>query len=273
MKRIVDIKDVQRELFSALCYFDDFCRKENITYFLSNGTLLGAVKYGKFVPWDDDVDLLLPREDYDKLVALSSINNDSYRLFCREQVPEWRMPYAKFSCENTLVEEGEYDFGARFGLSVDIFPIDTWSACRSVAKLQAVRSDLLKRLLVCSIGGDFKTRKSGVKKFILKSVWRRGKRLGHQRILKKINCTVEKSQTRRKKYAGCLAWTCHGSGEVLPVEIFEPSVSILFCGREFPTFKGYEAYLDSLYGAWREELPPDKQHSNHEIKAWWRNAE
>ena len=273
MKRIIDIKDIQDELFKALCYFDSFCRKEGITYYLSNGTLLGAVKYGRFIPWDDDVDLLLPREDYDRLVRLTEINNEKYKLFCREQVASWRMPYAKLSCEDTLIEEGEYDFGASFGVSIDIFPIDAWSSCRQAAKIQAIRQDLLKRMLVCSIGGDFKTEKTGVKRFILKSIWQRAKRLGHQKVLNKIDRAIEKARKRKKKYLGCIAWTCHRDGEVLPAELFDKSEYVLFCGREFPVFSGYETYLDRLYGRWREELPPDKQHSNHEIKVWWKNAD
>ena len=273
MKQIDDIKEIQKVLFDALCYFDSVCRREGITYYLSNGTLLGAVKYGAFIPWDDDVDVVLPREDYQRLVSLAEVSNGEYRLLCKEQVPTWRMPYAKLSCERTALVEGQYDFGAAFGLSVDIFPLDAWHPCRPFARCEAFLSDVRKRMLVCAIGGDFKTNKTGLKKFILKSIWRRGKRLGYARVLQKIEASVARAQKRKPTYIGCLAWCCHRENEVLPATLFQTVQEVSFCGRTFPVFSGYTSYLDSLYGNWRRELPPEQQHSNHEIKVWWKDAD
>ena len=271
MKEITEVIVLQNILFESLCYFDDFCKKYDLKYFLANGTLLGAAKYGKFIPWDDDVDILMPRENYNKLVRLTQINNEKFRLLCAEQEPLWRMPYAKLSREDTVIQEGEYNFGAPFGLSVDIFPIDHWHPFRPFALLQAWRAEFLKRYLVVSIGGDFVTRKSGIKKMILRSIWRRGKKLGYQRVLAKMKARTDKSVKYRKKYVGCIAWTCHYTKEVLNADVFEKSVPLTFCQREFPAPVGYEHYLDSLYGAWRSELPPEDQHSNHDIKVWWKN--
>ena len=271
MREIHGIQDIHTILFDSLCYFDRFCREHNLRYFLANGTLLGAAKYGDFVPWDDDVDILLPREDYDRLVQLTEINNGSYRLLCREQVPSWRLPYAKLSREDTLIQEGDYDFGVSFGLSVDIFPIDAWSPCLPIAKLQAFRCEVLKRLLICSNGGAFQTEKTGIRRLILKSIWLVGKGLGYQRVLNKITRTVERSKRRKKKYLGCVCWTCHLDNEIFPAEFFETAESLTFCGKPFPVFKNYERYLERLYGKWREDLPPEKQHSNHNVKVWWKD--
>lgn len=273
MKEIENINDIHDVLFDILCYFDDFCCKHKIKFFLSNGSLLGAAKYGGFIPWDDDVDILIPRKDYDKLMSLSEINNGRYKILCREQVPEWRMPYAKLSREDTYIKEGEYNFGAEFGLSIDIFPIDRWSSCLFIAKLQAFRGEILKRLLVCSIGGDFSSQKRGFKRMILKSIWLLGKGLGHKRILEKILRITEKSKRSKKRYLGCVSWTCHFYKEVFPANFFEKTEYIAFCGRSFPVFRDYEKYLDNLYGNWRAELPPQEQHSNHDIKVWWKNVE
>lgn len=273
MRELDNIKDIQTILFDTLCYFDDFCCKHDIKYYLANGTLLGAAKYQCFVPWDDDVDILVPREDYDKLMNLIDINCDRYRLCCLEQVPEWRMPYAKLSCEETVVKEGEYNFGAEFGLSVDIFPIDKWSSHRYIAEFQAFKSECLKRLLVCSNGGKFTSAQKGIKRLILKSIWILGKILGYKRILKKILQSVEKSKKQKCKYLGCVSWTCHLNKEVFPAEVFEKTVFLSFCGRSFPVFKEYERYLDALYGNWRNELPLEKQCSNHDMRAWWKDAE
>jgi len=270
MKKIVETKEVQKLLYDALCYLDDFCNKNNIKYFLSNGTLLGAAKYGDFIPWDDDVDVLMPRSDYDRLVKLAGISNSKYRLLCVEQIPQWRMPYAKLSCEETVVKEGEYDFGVSFGLSVDIFPIDNWNSCSQIAKLQSFESELLKRLLVCSIGGDFSTKKTGLKRFILKLIWKTGKKIGFEKLQKSLLKKSNKAKCK-SKFVGCRVWTSHLTGEVFPSHYFDEAISLRFRKREFPAIRKYENYLSNIYGNWKEELPLDKQHSNHEITVWYKN--
>lgn len=273
MKVMDEMKDIHNALYDALCYLDDFCRNHNLTYFLSNGTLLGAAKYGDFIPWDDDVDVLMPREDYDRLMAMTDVSNDTYRLLCVEQVPAWRMPYAKLSCEKTILREGEYDFGASFGLSVDIFPIDNWSPCLGIARWQAFRSECLKRCLVCSIGGEFRTKKTGVKRMILKAIWGVGKRAGHAKLQRTLLKQARRANRRKPKYRGCRAWTCHMKREIFPAAYFSQASVLTFRGREFPVIARYEAYLSSLYGNWRAELPKDQQHSNHEIQVWYKDAE
>jgi lipopolysaccharide cholinephosphotransferase len=272
MRDFIGINEIHNILYDALCYLDSFCNEHSIKYFLSNGTLLGAAKYHDFIPWDDDVDVLMPRDDYDRLMTLTAINTDKYRLLCVEQISEWRMPYAKLSCEDTLVKEGDYNFGVSFGLSVDIFPIDNWSSFSYIAKLQAFESECLKRLLVCSIGGDFRTKKTGLKRHILKAIWKTGKHVGYEKLQRTLLKTSRKSNGRRRKYVGCRAWTCHVGREVFPSEYFEESVYLDFRDRKFPTLKKYEDYLSSLYGRWKEELPIEQQHSNHEIKVWYKDA-
>ena len=81
-----EIKAIELEL---LCVFDSFCKHNNINYFLSNGTLLGAVKYKGFIRWDDDIDVLVPREDYERLITLFE-DDDRYKLFTYERNQKYR---------------------------------------------------------------------------------------------------------------------------------------------------------------------------------------
>lgn len=272
MKEIFEINEVHNILYDALCYLDDFCNDNKIKYYLSNGTLLGAAKYGDFVPWDDDVDILMPRESYDRLMQMKEINNSQYRLLCKQQVDSWRMPYAKLSYEETVLEEGSYDFGASFGLNLDIFPIDNWHPCKVIAKVQSLEMELLKRMLVVANGGEFSTNKRGIKRVVLHLIWCVGKKIGHQEVCNMIEQKTQKSKKYRERSVGCVAWTCHATNEVLPKSIFQKTIYLSLRGRQFPVFEGYEEYLDKLYGKWREELPVDQQHSNHAIKVWRKNA-
>ena len=78
------LQEIQAISLEILKVFDAFCRENGIRYFLSNGTLLGAVRYKKFIPWDDDIDVLVPREDYDRLIRIFR-DDDRYRLFACEK--------------------------------------------------------------------------------------------------------------------------------------------------------------------------------------------
>lgn len=271
LEEIREIREIQAILFESLCYFDDYCKEHNLEYFLANGSLLGAAKYQRFIPWDDDVDVLMPREDYDKLMQHTKINNQKYKLLCSEQVSEWRMPYAKLSCESTLIKERDYNFGLDFGLSIDIFPIDNWSSLYPMARVQAIIGEIYKRLLVAAIGGDFSTSKTGIKKIILFLIWFAGKNFGYQKILKRIKKRMEVAKQRKKRYIGCIAWTCHLDKEVFSAAVFEKKQYLFFEGRKFPVPANYEKYLNNLYGNWKEELKPEDQHSNHDIKVWWKD--
>lgn len=272
MKEITDINALHNVLYESLCYFDDFCKSNGLKYYISNGTLLGAAKYQNFIPWEDDVDVLMPREEYDRLMSLTSINNDLYRLLCVNQVKEWRMPYAKLIRNDTYLEEGKHNFGVSVGLAIDIFPIDNWAPSKLRANIQSLKCEILKRKLVFSICEEFKTQQKGIKKLINYYLYKSGKRLGYKKIQNKIFSFANKAKKYKLRYCGCVVWTCHLNQEVLDKNIFNNTVYLTIRYRLFPTMEGYEIYLDKLYGNYKQDLPLDKQHSNHEIKVWWKNA-
>ena len=117
MEQITDIKAIQELLFGCLSHFKTICEKHRLTYYLSNGTLLGAVKYGDFIPWDDDADVLMPREDYERFMSLSDAETERYGLLCQNGKTGWKYPYAKLSDKTTVLKELEADFGAEVGIS------------------------------------------------------------------------------------------------------------------------------------------------------------
>lgn len=272
MKEITSKKIIHSILYDLLCYFDDFCKENELKYFISNGTVLGAAKYKDFIPWEDDVDVLMPRAEYDKLMKLTSINNEPFRLLCIEQIKEWRMPYAKLIRSDTYVEEGKHHFGINVGLAIDIFPIDNWASSKICATIQSLKCEILKRKLVFSICDEFKTRQKGIKKLINYYLYKSGKRLGHRKIQNKILRFAEKTKKYKTKYCGCVVWTSHLNKEILNYDCFKDTVYLNIRNRSFPTMQGYEVYLKQLYGNYKKDLPIDKQHSNHEIKVWWTNA-
>ena len=116
-----EIRDRQIRLLSI---FKDFCEKNNITYFLMFGTLLGAIRHKGFIPWDNDIDLGVPREDYNRMIYLlkDDDSNPDFRFLCFENYPEYKWQHGRISDKQTYMKTAAgYSW---LGLSVDIFPLD-----------------------------------------------------------------------------------------------------------------------------------------------------
>ena len=135
MKKL-SLQEVQQIEFDLLKRFDAFCKENEIRYFLSNGTLLGAVKYKEFIPWDDDIDVLVPRDDYNRLLHLFN-DDEKYQLFAFEKNENYRFPFAKFCNMTTRKEENNIDNGVILGVDIDIFPLDAWDSESHKAKREA----------------------------------------------------------------------------------------------------------------------------------------
>lgn len=93
-----ELREVELDILKT---FHNFCEENKIKYYLSNGTLLGAVKYRGFIPWDDDIDVFVPREDYDRLISIFK-DSEKYHLFAFERNERYRYLFAKLCDMATL---------------------------------------------------------------------------------------------------------------------------------------------------------------------------
>ena len=114
-KEELTLQELKNIEFDLLKEFDAFCRQNQIRYFLAYGTLLGAVRYKGFIPWDDDVDVLVPREDYDKMIKIYK-DSDRYRLYSTERNPKFGYPFSKLCDMTTKKEEENINNGIEQGV-------------------------------------------------------------------------------------------------------------------------------------------------------------
>ena len=96
----------QQRMLDILLYVDKVCRENDIRYWLSSGTLLGAVRHGGFIPWDDDLDIEMLKEDYEKFMRVF-VDNDDYVLQTRHNDKYYLLPFAKLRLQK---ERGSTDF-------------------------------------------------------------------------------------------------------------------------------------------------------------------
>ena len=258
-----ELKDIE---FDMLKMFDAFCKENNIRYFLAYGTLLGAIRYKKFIPWDDDVDLLIPREDYNRLITLFK-DSDRYKLFAFEKNESYRFPFAKICDMTTLKVETGYDNGVELGVDIDLFPLDAWDDDLEKAKKEAKR---IKKDMLCL--GWTKLIKpvsnNPVKKVGQGIVMTFHKLFGSKYYIRRILKEGCKEGQKGEVYVGAKVWCVYGAKGIIPAEAFADTVDIEFEGQMFPAPVGYDTYLTCLYGDYLPEPPKEKQKTHHTFTAY-----
>lgn len=259
-----EIKVIELDILKM---FHNFCEANNIRYFIAYGTLLGAIRYKGFIPWDDDVDVLVPREDYDRLITLFQ-DNDQYCLFAFEKNRKYRYPFAKLCNVKTRLVENVYpNNGVDLGLNIDIFPLDTWDNDLEEAKREAkrIKKDVA-RLGYTKL--DKPLTSNPVKFFAWSIRIALCKLRGSTYYIKKIIGQSNKPEQKGSRYVGAKVWPIYGERGIISAEAFADTVEIEFEGEKFPAPAGYDTYLTCLYGDYLPEPPVEKRKTHHSFKAY-----
>lgn len=125
MRRYLSLEETQDRLFELLVYFDDVCKTNGLRYWLGYGTLLGAVRHQDFIPWDDDVDVLMPREDYERLLSLGERALDGDHCLVSYRNSPFPFSFTKLCDNRVRVLTEAYEDLAEESLWLDIFTLDS----------------------------------------------------------------------------------------------------------------------------------------------------
>ena len=119
------LKRVQQTELSILKDVAEFCDNNNIKYCITSGTLLGAVRHSGFIPWDDDIDISMPRADYERFVSLADKFIDGYEIVCTKLNNQYPIAIAKVRKSNTVMKEPTMaHLNINHGVWIDVFPLD-----------------------------------------------------------------------------------------------------------------------------------------------------
>lgn len=262
----LSLQEIKQIEFALLRKFDVFCKENQIRYFLSNGTLLGAIKYNGFIPWDDDIDVLVPRMDYDRLLSLFK-DDERYKLFAFEKEPKYRFPFAKLCDLTTKKEEENIDNGVSLGVDIDIFPLDSWACDLHRARREAVQ--IQKKMFYLGLTklcqADSAT---PIKRAVKKTVMLFCKIIGSKHFIRSIIKDCVNTAQKDSHYCGCKSWCIYGEREIIPAEAFSDTTYVEFEGEMFPAPSGWDTYLTCLYGDYLPEPPKEKQKTHHVFRAY-----
>ncbi|MDR1809281.1 MAG: LicD family protein [Prevotella sp.] len=160
-----DVKPLQARLLNILLTFDNVCREQHLNYYITGGTLLGAVRHRGFIPWDDDLDIAMPRPDYEWLIAhAKDCLPQPLEFVCAENDANYFFPFAKIQDAGTTLIERR-GFNTLGGIYIDVFPLDGVPQGKTTQKLHFARYRLLTKLLYLTCR-DPKKHKKGLGSFV-----------------------------------------------------------------------------------------------------------
>lgn len=261
MKQITDIHELRQLQMGILDHVHAFCEANGLTYFLSSGTLIGAVRHGGYIPWDDDIDIYMPRCDYERFLQIYSDPSGVYRAIDPQRDPKYYYTFAKVIDQRTLMLEKEVK-GYEIGVYIDIFPVDYVSDDAQERERVFKKKKLLYKIRRCKISEEnpLHSRLAYLcYKWLPVSVNCINRQIRKLIVLDKPTQTV----CNMTEAGPTTARSCFPAADIAS------SVDIAFENRTYKTMVGYKNYLSHTYGDYMK-LPPEDQRVTHHFEAYWR---
>lgn len=262
--KLIEIEEQHKILLNILCQVDLFCRKFNLKYSLGGGTLLGAIRHKGFIPWDDDIDIMMPRPDFDYFKSHFDGVYPYMHSFDYVKSDRFEKQYSWLKVEDTrtiMIEDGLSS--ACYGINIDIFPID---GLPHNSKLQCMFVFLVNRLKEQLTLSTQKYDTNFNTKTYIKFLF--SKLLGRKVIYKILHKQLTCIPFFKAKVAGALTGR-YGMKEVYPREVFEHYIYKDFEKLQFMCIAEYDLYLQQHYGQYMN-LPSDNEQISHGSKAFWK---
>lgn len=239
--------------------FADFCEKNNLSYYLDYGTLIGAVRHKGFIPWDDDIDVSMPRPDYNSMCELLKARNNSLTDTIQLKTPyskDYQYQICKLVDTSTFVHEITMKEKYNTSIWIDIFPIDALPSEENDARKFVHKIGSMCKYYFYTIEKRFSGKSvfGWIKFNILKSILTIPFEVFHKQ--QKIDIVAQKYPFESASHYCVITY---------PGAVYVPiskddldKASVLFEGREYTTYKNYDEYLRSFYGDYMQ-LPPQEE--------------
>ena len=248
-------------MLELLDEFVRICEKNNLVYFLTAGTLLGAVRHKGFIPWDDDMDIAMPRNDYEKFLDLYDGNNTSnyYVLSNRSpnDVVHHDKQYAKLCKKGTVYAEKNVNPNKYSGIFIDIFPFDKCVLFFAPLQTLLIKSTLKLYLMKTRIAIPQKK----IKIFVGKILCFFSRERFLDTLLSKLYLLFNKFNTKYISFfSGRYGWKkeTHKYSDVFPL------TRIQFEGKYYCVPCNWDLFLKKLYGNYMELPPVEERHIHHD---------
>ena len=253
----LDIDEIKEVELGVMDYIHNICREKGINYSLAYGSLLGAVRHRGFIPWDDDLDIALKRDQYDKLYqAILEDNNSIYKVISWENDSRYPYPFYRVYDSRTVYENNYIQNDIELGICVDVFPFDDY---KDVNK-EITKLDMYRRLSVYTLYG-IRNKEAGIKNII--------------RYLMLVAFRLTRVKTWNKKLNDCSKAPVNSEyidylmeskkySTKIDAKALDQVVECRFEDRVYNIPKDYDHILTTIYGSDYMEIPPLEKRIQHD---------
>ncbi len=274
--RELTMRQVQEGAYQVLKKITALCDQHGWKYILTYGTMLGAVRHQGVIPWDDDIDIMMPRPDYEKMKQYFLQNEEALaplKWFDKSTVSSYPHMIARIGDQRYHLEfDNEKDYG--IGLFVDVYPMDGVGSDYDAAIKQIHKNKRLSSLCFLTGRKKFSADNTHSKlKMIVKfpaycwaNLW------GNQHYIDKLGASAQNCDYENSKYVACLTWpggkyNGHET-DVMEKSIFEDLIVVPFEDGFMKIPREYDSFLTSYYGDYMQPPPEDARTTNHTYRAY-----
>lgn len=272
MRKELSMDEIRTCLIEIMDFIDKICKKNNIHYSLAYGTLLGAVRHGGFIPWDDDLDIFMLRNDYERFLKIANkINDSSFKVI------NYNSAYFMWTkiCDTrtSVIEKIDYKI-KDYGIWVDIFPYDVFPNWKSREGRQ-----FRKKLDLYYMFAAYR---------VLPFNYAKGRNIFYKCLFYILKILLQlfpitywgiKWNKYVQKYNNTITGY-KGFGAIYPAnkntfneKIFDDYIEINFEGHHYLSIKNYNIYLSTIYGNYMKLPPKNQRIASHSYKAYWKNSQ
>lgn len=271
----ISLQELQKIETDILLAFHTFCNKHSLIYYLAGGSLIGAIRHKGFIPWDDDIDTIMPRPDFMRLLDIVKDEKigDFYEVDCQ---------YSKSNIPSYVLRIYDSRTELSFGFSKENHTIGCWI---DVFCLDGVESSMLRRKfhfremrialdlsLLCTTKFGRKRRNKLVTifQYALLPVVPIVRLIGQERIGDWVNRIASRIPYENSDYVGVIGGR-GGYKETMLKSKMNPAILVEFEGHNIYAMANYDEYLTNLYGDYMTPPPENERVSRHEINVYWKD--
>jgi len=269
----ITLKQIKKLQLDMLLYIKEVCDENHLRFYLAYGTLLGAVRHGGYIPWDDDIDIMMPRKDYEKLIEIEKQKHNSvYKIVSYETEDNYTLPFPKMIDTRTILRQSYHlNEKVELGIYIDIFLLDgAGNTVQEVKKKREESISLIKKWYRSVMVYDLEKNNQIIylARWLKNYVYRKR---GVRYYLSEQKRCNSKIAFDTSKFVGVLCYNKNLKQEnIWASEVFKYGKKLMFENTEYSVPYGYEEILKSIYKDYMQLPPKEERVSDHVYEAFWR---
>lgn len=266
MKKI-DIRELKEIQLDILQCVHDFCQDNGLRYSLAYGTLIGAVRHHGYIPWDDDVDIMMPREDYEKFLLLFNGYKENIVVAATQLDRAYYAPYANVYNNKTLLIEHNIDNGG-VGIKIDIFPIDSVPEDRE-KRIRLFNKVEYYKKIICLKNCNYHRISNLLSRIIAFIIQRFVSFISFSLLLDRL-AYKQNNINNESQLINNIVWCGAGEKGCFPRSAMANYMEMKFESRSFKVIEGYDVFLKAHYGDYMKFPPEEDRVPQHGFEAYWK---